>query len=177
MFAYYNEGMRSYLVSPPIAVSRKGKLEFYYYMGGSMPGELHVSYKDKSSPLNSWDKNEWHDDGDHGTRWNYGCMDLYPEKKQNYKVTEKRIVFTGITGASYGIHLALDDIKFSNGSCGSKCILDFCLSQVYQSSIVDNVMRFLSSLSSVYSLHTTTTSFIHITHFIHHNHFNSKPLH
>ncbi|CAE1328777.1 CORIN [Acanthosepion pharaonis] len=86
-------------------------------MDGSMPGELHVSYKDKSSPLNSWDKNEWHDNGDHGTRWNYGCMDLYPEQKQNYKVTEKRIVFTGITGTLYGIHLALDDIKFSNGSC------------------------------------------------------------
>ncbi|CAE1138337.1 unnamed protein product [Acanthosepion pharaonis] len=114
---YAKEGMKSYLVSQPIKASYKMKIEFFYYMSGTMPGELYVSYKDKSTPLSSWDKNEWHDNGDHGTKWNYGCMNLYPELKQDGNATEKRIVFTGITGTSSGIHLALDDIKLSNGSC------------------------------------------------------------
>ena len=111
--------MRNYFLSPPVEISEEMRVEFYYFLEGSVPGELQVSFRDMSIPLDSWNKNDWQDFGDHGRIWNYGCMDLHPDARKN--MTSKRILFTGITGASSGIHLGLDDIKISDGNCKGEC--------------------------------------------------------
>ncbi|XP_029632986.1 MAM and LDL-receptor class A domain-containing protein 2-like [Octopus sinensis] len=118
----YNSEIRHSIKSPMIDIpNEKMKLEFLYNMPGTKAQELQVRFvEDALKPLFSKTPYFWQDSGDHGTEWQYGCMDL--------PSTRGRIVFTGIAENSYST-LGLDDLVIDKGNCRTgitnhKCTFD-----------------------------------------------------
>ncbi|CAI9719520.1 and LDL-receptor class A domain-containing 2-like [Octopus vulgaris] len=99
----------------------KFKLEFLYYMPDMKIKTLQARFvKDELKPWFSKTPYFWQGSGDHGTEWQYGCMDL--------PSTRGRIVFTGIAENSYST-LGLDDLVVDKGYCRTgitnhKCTFD-----------------------------------------------------
>ncbi|XP_036357568.1 MAM and LDL-receptor class A domain-containing protein 2-like [Octopus sinensis] len=107
--SYYSI-LKSSVTSPLLDLpSEKIKVTFYYYMKGSSRGELQLRFVEDGDQM--YDKSYfWQDSGDHGSLWQYGCMELPTNKKG-------RIMFYGITASGWSGGMALDDIHFSKGSC------------------------------------------------------------
>ncbi|XP_036357275.1 MAM and LDL-receptor class A domain-containing protein 2-like isoform X2 [Octopus sinensis] len=107
----YNAVNRNSLISPFIDIPlSNAKVTFYYYMPGIANGELQVRFVEEG--LEKWSTKTpyfWQDFGDHGTKWQYGCMNL-PSKRG-------RIVFIGFSGRSKTSKMALDDIIIAEGLC------------------------------------------------------------
>ncbi|XP_052822552.1 uncharacterized protein LOC106867184 isoform X2 [Octopus bimaculoides] len=107
----YNTVNRNSLISPFIDIPLlKAKVTFYYYMPGIANGELQVRFVEDG--LEKWSSKTpyfWQDFGDHGTKWQYGCMNL-PSKKG-------RIIFIGFSGRLKTSKIALDDIVIAEGLC------------------------------------------------------------
>lgn len=112
VFNHHLEGVRTSLVSPLTNISSKGdKVEFYYYLSGSDPGELQMIflYTDQQTAF----KRKlilWQEYGNHGTGWNYACVNLPSNQTGN-------IMFTAIVGTRKKLNIAIDDISVSQGQC------------------------------------------------------------
>ncbi|XP_052822095.1 MAM and LDL-receptor class A domain-containing protein 1-like isoform X3 [Octopus bimaculoides] len=110
---YYYSTIRARLTSPLLDLPpTKTKVTFYYYMKGSSPRELQLRFVEDEDQ-NSWHTDAsyfWQDSGDHGSLWQYGCMELPTSKKG-------RIVFYGMSGRRWSGGMVLDDIVISKGSC------------------------------------------------------------
>lgn len=113
VFNEYTEGDRTFLRSPVVRTNQSDKVEFYYYLSGPHPGELQVTFILADQQISDLKTVLWQAYGDHGTDWNYGCVNLPPNQ-------EGGLIFTAIVGTTKKLNIAIDDISVSQGRCESK---------------------------------------------------------
>ncbi|XP_036360425.1 MAM and LDL-receptor class A domain-containing protein 1-like isoform X2 [Octopus sinensis] len=102
-----NENDRAWLSSWENEPTNATCVSFWYHMYGKGMGDLNVFYKNSQS-----NRTIWHLSGNQGNIWLLGNFTIISP-------TTYVIIFEGVRGKTYTSDIALDDIRFQNGTCES----------------------------------------------------------